>query len=194
MPAPPPASTSRPSLVVLCWGVFGVVALLGQAVWRMVPLALEPLRAHTLGGVEIGAYAAWVAFSLYAEGYRAFQLRFSPRVVARAVHLARHPRPLHVALAPAFCMGLLHATRKRLIVAWVSVIAIVGLVITVRSFPQPWRGIIDGGVVVALLWGIGSIVYFFGRVLAGREMNYPSDVPGAPTTNPAVETANALPR
>jgi hypothetical protein len=194
MPVPSLAPASRPSLVVLCWGVLGVVALLGQAVWRMVPLALEPLRAHTLGGVELGAYAAWVAFSLYAEGYRAFQLRFSPRVVARAVHLARHPRPLHVALAPAFCMGLLHATRKRLIVAWVSVIAIVGLVITVRSFPQPWRGIIDGGVVVALLWGIGSIFYFFGRVLAGRELNYPSDVPGSEVPTTAVETADALPR
>lgn len=194
MPAPSLASRSRPSLVVLCWGVLGVVALLGQAVWRMVPLALEPFRAHTLGVVEIGAYAGWVGFSLYAEGYRAFQLRFSPRVVARAVHLARHPRPLHVALAPAFCMGLLHATRRRLIVAWISVIAIVGLVITVRSFPQPWRGIIDGGVVVALLWGIGSLLYFFGRVLAGRELNYPSDVPEDAATNPAVEAANALPR
>jgi hypothetical protein len=194
MPVPSLAPASRPSLVILCWGVLGVVALLGQAVWRMVPLALEPLRAHTLGGVELGAYAAWVAFSLYAEGYRAFQLRFSPRVVARAVHLARHPRPLHVALAPAFCMGLLHATRKRLIVAWVSVIAIVGLVITVRSFPQPWRGIIDGGVVVALLWGIGSIFYFFGRVRAGRELNYPSDVPGSAAPATPVETADAVPR
>lgn len=194
MPAPSPASVSRPSLPILFWGVLGVVALLGQAVWRMVPLALEPFRAHRLGGVELGVYAAWVAFSLYAEGYRAFQLRFSPRVVARALHLARHPRPLHVALAPAFCMGLLHATRRRLIVAWVSVIAIVGLVITVRSFPQPWRGIIDGGVVVALIWGIGSILYFFARVLSGREMNYPSDVPDAGGPTAAVEAANALPR
>src|SRR5687767_15649720 len=42
MSPPSPASRSRPSLVVLCWGVLGVVALLGQAVWRMVPLALEP--------------------------------------------------------------------------------------------------------------------------------------------------------
>jgi hypothetical protein len=186
---PSPASHSRPSLVILCWGVLGVVALLAQAVWRMVPLALEPFQHHTLGAVEIGVYVAWVAFSLYAEGYRAFHLRFSPRVVARAVHLARHPRALHVIFAPAFCMGLLHATRRRLIVAWVSVIAIVGLVITVRSFPQPWRGIIDGGVVAALLWGIASIFYFLGKVLAGRELVFPNDVP---EDAPNVGTASAL--
>ncbi|HMJ15770.1 MAG TPA: hypothetical protein VK524_30345, partial [Polyangiaceae bacterium] len=162
-----------------CWGVLGVVALLGQAIWRMLPLALEPIRKHQLGGFHIGVYVAWVAFSVYAEGYRAFQLRFSPRVVARALHLAKNPRPLHVLLAPAFCMGLLHATRRRLIVAWVSVIAIVSVVIVVRGVPQPWRGIIDGGVVVALVWGVASILYFLGRVLAGGTFEYPSDVPAA---------------
>jgi hypothetical protein len=83
-------------------------------------------------------------------------------------------------LAPLFCMGLFHATRRRLMVAWISVVLIVGVVIAVRTVPQPWRGIIDGGVVVALIWGIGSIAYYVARVLAGHEHDYPSDVPTTP--------------
>ena len=47
---------------------------------------------------------------------------------------------------------------------------------------------------VALLWGIGSLFYFLGRVLTGRELNYPSDVPEDAATDRAVEAANALPR
>jgi len=35
----------------------------------------------------------------------------------------------------------------------------------VRRLAQPWRGIIDAGVVVGLAWGVGSVVYY---ALRGR--------------------------
>ena len=159
------------------WGVFGVVALLAQAVWRLTPLALQPIHEGTLGGGQSALYAAWVLFSIYAEGYRGFQKRFSPRVVARALHLARHPQPLHVALAPAFCMSLFHANARRVKIAWGVSLTIVFLVLTVRLLPQPWRGIIDGGVVIGLLWGIASILYSLARALSGGDLGVSSDVP-----------------
>jgi hypothetical protein len=161
--------------------VLGVVAILAQAVWRLAPLALEPLQEHSLSGGQALIYAAWVAVSLYAEGYRAFQLQFSPRVVARALYLARNPRIVHIALAPAFCMALIHATRRRLAVAWGTTLMIVALVMIVRRIPQPWRGIIDGGVVVALFWGMLAILYFLARALMGHDMTVPSDVPAGPS-------------
>src|SRR5690349_7859679 len=100
---------------------------------RLGPRAVEAIHAG-LTTLQWIALAASVAFNLWAEGIRAFQMQFSPRVVARAAALARmpSPRPLHVALAPLFCMGLIHATRKRLIVGWSVVIGVIGLVTLVR--------------------------------------------------------------
>ncbi len=156
-----------PSLAIAGWGLAGVTVLLGQAIWRLTPLALEPLRPGAMNGLQAALYVGWVGVAAYAEGYRAFQRGFSPRVVARAVYLAGHPHPLRVLLAPAFCMSLFHANRRGLRVAWGVLAMVIGLVIIVHHAPQPWRGIVDGGVVVGLVWGQLAIVYFAVRALAG---------------------------
>jgi hypothetical protein len=36
-------------------------------------------------------------------------------------------------------------------------VGVVALVLIVKSLPQPWRGIVDGGVVVGLAWGLVSL-------------------------------------
>jgi hypothetical protein len=165
------------SFSVASFGVLGVVALLGQAIWRLTPVALEPLRSRQLSAGQMAIYALWVLVSAYSEGYRAFQRGFSPRVVARAVHLARRPEPLHVLLAPAFCMSLFHASRRGLTVAWGISIAVFGLVWLVHHTPQPWRGIIDGGVVVGLLWGLLSLLFFSARALTGHPIRVQTNLP-----------------
>jgi hypothetical protein len=141
------------------WGIVGVVAILGNAIYRLTPIALaaHSARLTTLQWIVL---AVWLVFMVYSEGYRAFHKAFSPRVVARAQHLAAHPRPLHVAIAPLYCMGLVHATRKRMNVSWCVTLGIVGLVVLVRQLAQPWRGIIDGGVVLGLSVGVLSILYY----------------------------------
>lgn len=145
------------------WGIVGVIAILGKAIYQLVPVALRAFE-HSLGLVHWTTLVAWVAFMAYSEGYRAFHQGFSPRVVARAHHLAAHPRTLFVVLAPFYCMGLLHATRKRLIVSWCVTLGIVALIVLVRQLDQPWRGIIDAGVVLGLSIGIASILYYaFGK-------------------------------
>jgi hypothetical protein len=150
------------------WGVAGVLLLLVQAIYRLLPFALEPLSSG-MSALEWVCYLGFIAFNAYAEGYRGFQRSFSPRVAVRAMFIARNPRPLFVLLAPAFCMGLFHARRRRLIFAWVLTAFIVVLVIFVRLLPQPWRGVVDAGVVVGLAWGVASIAWFFGRaVLSGH--------------------------
>ena len=159
------------------WGVAGVLLLLGQAVYRLLPYALE-LVDHRLGALEIAVLVGWVVINGYSEGHRGFHRAFAPRVIARAQALDADPRPLLVVLAPLYCMGLLHATRKRLIVSWILTLAIVGIVIVVRMIDQPWRGIIDAGVVVGLAWGAASMIYFLVLALRGRTMPVPPDLPG----------------
>lgn len=134
-----------------------MLVLLGQAIWRLTPIALEPLRTGMTTG-QIALCVAWIGINGYAEGYRAFQLRFSPRVVVRALHLARNPRPLHVALAPLFCMSFFHATARGRAVAWGVTLGVLTAIVLIRYLAQPWRGILDAGVVVALAWGAMTLV------------------------------------
>lgn len=164
--------------LILAWGLLGVLALLGRALWRMTPIALEPLATDSLSSAQLGLYALWVIFNGYGEGYRAFQKAFCPRVVARAHHLATHPTWIRGLLAPLYCLSLFHANRKGLTVAWVMVAVIFVLVQVLGVTPQPWRGIVDGGVVVALGWGcVALLVFAVNTLLRGvpptAKMNLP---------------------
>lgn len=163
-------------LLVALWGVGGVIAVLLQAVSRLLPRALEALP--TLGALEWAVVGLWVAFMAYVEGWRGFHLRFAPRVAARALHLGRHPDAVAVALAPAYCMSLFHSTRRQLIVSWALLLGIVALVVLVRQLPQPWRGIVDAGVVVGLGIGTASLLWHGAQGLRGR-LPPPDDLPPA---------------
>ena len=181
MPTPPahtaPLRTPPLSLPIALWAAGGVVLILAQAILRLAPIAWEPVAEGQLVGWLWLPYLGSLVFNAYAEGYRSFQKVYAPRVVARALHLARFPRWHHVLLAPLFCMGFFHATRRRLIVSWVSAAVIVGVVVAVRAFPQPWRGIVDVGVVVGLSWGAASIVVSLITALRGRPPAVSPDLP-----------------
>ena len=125
-----------------------------------------------------GLYAFSVVFMAYAEGYKGFQLRFSPRVIARAARIGQAPwwcKPL----APLFCMGLVYATRRRLIASWVLLLGIITLVMLISGLAQPWRGAIDAGVVVGLSWGMISVLAAAGQHLRGRSPEISADMPTA---------------
>lgn len=154
-----------------------MAALLVKALWQLTPMALEPIRDHALSSWQIALYGLWVVFMAYSEGYKGFQLQMAPRVAARSLYLAQNPRPLWVALAPFFCMGLFHTTRRRLIVSWSIFIAVIVLVIAVRHLEQPWRGMVDGGVVVGLGWGLTAILWSFYLSLTGRLTDISPEVP-----------------
>lgn len=161
--------------LIAAWGIGGVCLLLVQALWRLTPYALEPL-VEGMTAFHWALYVGWIAVNGWAEGYRGFQCRFSPRVVQRAFWLARHPEPLHVIFAPIFCMSYFHASRRGKIVAWVLLAFIVCAIVLVRMLPQPWRGIIDAGVVVGLAWGLVAILAFWARA-ASTPPGTPNDLP-----------------
>ena len=144
------------------WGIGGVVLLIGSAVWRLSPHVFE-LQQHDLSVWQWLLLLAFTAFMLYSEGYKGFHLNFAPRVVVRARGLQDSGKPLLYLLAPLVCMGYLYATRKRQLTSFIITFAIVVLVLLVRLLPQPWRGIVDVGVVAGLGLGILSILWFWLR-------------------------------
>jgi len=158
------------------WGLAGVALLLGSAIYRLTPLAIDAF-AYDWSWYHWLSFALMIFFMAYAEGYRAFQQGFSPRVAARARYLRNHPNALHALLAPLFCMAYFHALKRRQIVSISVTAGIIVLVILVRLLPQPWRGIIDGSVVVGLAWGLVSLIVFGFQAFTQEQFNYSSEVP-----------------
>lgn len=170
-----PSGTTE--ILIYGWGALGVVALLLQAIIRLTPHALQPLLSGSLSSAQAFVYVGWVLFCGYAEGYRSFQGRFSPRVVARALYLAKVKNRLGVVLAPLFCMAFFHATRRARISAWTVSMLVIAAVLIVHHLTQPWRGIVDGGVVIGLAWGIVAILAHFVRALRGLQPEISDEVP-----------------
>ena len=159
------------------WGIAGVILLLSSAVMRLSPRIVE-LQNFSLGYQHWLLVLVFVPWMAWAEGYRGFHKAFSPRVVARANYLREGGHPLLSVLAPFFCMGYFHATRKRKIVSWTVTGGIVVLILLVRLTPQPWRGIIDAGVVLGLTLGILSLLYYFFQAAFGQWRHpVPLDLP-----------------
>lgn len=154
------------SIGIASWGVLGVGLLLGRALVQLTPIALEAVASHAFRLPHWALLLAWVAFNAYAEGYLGFHRKFSPRVVGRALDLGRNPTLLRVILAAPYCIGLFEAPRRTMLTSWILVLVIAAVVFGVRHISQPWRGIIDAGVVVGLGIGLLSLLASFVSALA----------------------------
>lgn len=159
------------SRLVQSWGVLGVLAYLSYGVAKVVPIVLDGL-----GAIEEpwqwALLAANLLFFAYVEGYKGFQLGFSPRVVSRAwvVSEETDSAPLwHKVLAPAFCIGYFHGTQKRVITSWAVTTVIFVVVIGVKQLANPYRAIIDAGVIIGLVWGILSIIVLYALSLQSEQ-------------------------
>lgn len=165
---------ARPSSAVVCgivasvWGAAGLAGLLLFAVARLLGViaagwAVPWDWSHwTVAGVN-AVFMAW------SEGYRGFQLRFSPRCAARVKWLAHNPSPVRVLLAPLFVMAFFGAPRGRVIATWVLTIAIVIAIVVVHALAQPWRAALDIGVVIGLCWGLATFGLWLWRVFSAPD-------------------------
>jgi hypothetical protein len=157
-------------LLLASWGLLGIFFLVGRALWRLSVIALDGILNYPLPGWQWAVLIAWIVINAYSEGYKGFQKKFSPRTVARAWYLADNPTVLRVILGPFFTMGFFDANRKTKITAYIVVILVTLLVMFVSGLSQPWRGIIDAGVVAGLGWGLISILVIFAKTcLSGYE-------------------------
>jgi hypothetical protein len=111
------------------------------------------------------------------EGYRSFQKGLSARVVARAKYLGQDPNWRHHLLAPLFCLGYFYATPKRKRTAYTVLGMIIGFIWLVRQLDQPWRGIVDVGVIVGFSWGLGSFIWYGVQAFTKPDFNVSPEVP-----------------
>lgn len=157
------------------WGFGGAFALISFAVWRLSPIALDVVN-YDLTTLQWTALIANIIYMLHAEGYKGFQQGFSPRVAARTLYLHDNPSAKRVILAPLFIMGYFDSTPKRLIVTYALTTMIITLVIIIRQIDQPWRGIIDAGVVAGLIWGLISMIYFLYSAVFTNTFEYSPEI------------------
>lgn len=135
------------------WAVAGLTALLAWAIVRLASIALGALD-HPFAWYHWAVLGAIVPLMAWSEGVRGFQNRFSPRVVERAMLIRSAPTLARVVFAPLFAAGFFGGTRRDWLRAYFGTVAIVVLVVLIHRLEQPWRGILDAGVVTGLTWGV----------------------------------------
>jgi hypothetical protein len=149
------------------WGVGGILFIVGYAVVRLAHPSVEAF-SHELRWFHWLLLMGNTAFVVYAKAYRGFQKGLSPRIAARARSLRDEPTSLRVALAPLFCLGYFQIARRRQISMIAITISMVALIFLVRLLGQPWRGIIDTGIVVGLTWGFATIAVYSAKALTSE--------------------------
>jgi hypothetical protein len=152
------------------WGVVQVVSVLANAIKRLLPVATQPFQRKDLSTEHWGLYVAFCLIMAYTEGYKAFQLKFSPMVVSRAFNLVQNSSILRILLAGPYSMGMFGASKKRMIVSWSITAGVFSLVKIVKYLPYPYRSIVDAGVVVGLSYGTFSILAYTVKALLGGKI------------------------
>ena len=160
----------------VAWGLAGIAALLVYAAISLGHYAIDALAAG-LGSLESLVLAVNTVFMAWAEGYRGFQQRFSPRVAARALNLYLYPTVPRLILAPLFCAGFFGATLRLQRTTWIGTGLIVLAVLIFNQLSQPWRGILDAGVLVGLVWGTTSLLAAAWTTFRERREIVPAEVP-----------------
>lgn len=145
--------------IAVLWGITGIGLLIGSAIYRLSAIGLETFN-YSLDWYHWAALAFSIAFMGFAEGYRGFQQAWSPRVAARLLFLSQNVSPVRFLLAPLFCMGFFDIVKRRMIVTYCLTFGIILMVLLVHQLDQPWRGIVDIGVVTGLAWGMASLAIF----------------------------------
>ncbi|HEX6242144.1 MAG TPA: hypothetical protein VFZ61_14640, partial [Polyangiales bacterium] len=118
-----PLSSTRAPVWVAGWAVGGVVLTFAEAIYRLGLRAVETLRME-LSPLAWAVFVVTSAAFAYGEGYRALQLRFAPRVIARAFAIDVR-RKRDVVLAPLYALSLLGAPARELARAYLAVALIV---------------------------------------------------------------------
>lgn len=160
-------SLRRPSKALLVWGVGGAMALLSWGVARVFPHALEPALDGSMLAWHWALYLFMIVFNAWTEGYKTFQKSITPRVLARAQWVAENPRRVPTLAVPFFVAGFFAMQKRALIVRYIVIVIVVAVIVGMRFVPQPWRGIVDAGVVVGLGWGVVAMGVGLVRMLGG---------------------------
>lgn len=176
--APGPPVSGPAGALAAAWGVGGVLFLLVRGLLGLAAPAGEAFRGLSPGlGLLVGLLVVLPLGAL--KGRFVFQRNVAPRVVGRAFHLARGTRRAHALLAPLYCLGLIHASRRRRTIGWVMMALIAGFVAGTRLLGQPYRGVVAAAVALGLAWGAVALVAIALRAWRGAPPRVSLDLPEA---------------
>ena len=162
--------------IASCWGIIGFYSLVIFAMIRLSVYTVEAF-AQPFTLVQWLVLFVSIVFMAYSEGYKGFQKSYSPRFAARVHYLSSQANGLQLILAPLFCMGFFNAPKRRIISSVLLSSMIVTFVLLFKLVPQPWRGILDAGVVLGLIWGLITTalccyqVFFTSKPIADPEVS-----------------------
>jgi hypothetical protein len=158
------------------WGLVGVTFVLGFAIVRLARIGFDSF-SYGYEWYHWLILAVSIVFMAWSEGYKGFQKSYAPRLAARIRYLRDNPRPMRTLLSPLFGMGFFYTTRRRLIGSYLLIVMILIFVLIAHQLPQPWRGILDLGVVVGLSWGLVAILVYSWIALTQDEFLYSPELP-----------------
>ncbi len=162
-------------VLAFLWGIAGLILLLGFASWRLSAYTIESF-SMPLNWIHWIVFLGFSIFMAHSEGYKGFQKKFSPRFAARCKYLLHNTNLLQLLLAPLFCMGFFHAPKKRVIATFALTIMIIIFILTFRLIPQPWKGLLDAGVVIGLIWGILSSLYYCFKAFTDNNFEWDAEI------------------
>lgn len=168
-------SVSLSNKIAVFWGILGVSTLLLSAVYRLLPKALEGMN-YSWTWFHWTVCILFFIFMVYSEVWRGFHQRFSPTVAARLKYLSQNGGLLDKLFAPLFGMGYFHATRRRKLTSFGVSFGVILLIVMVHFVSQPWRGIIDVGVIGGLALGVVDVWYFIFVAFTDSDFDYPAEV------------------
>lgn len=150
MPASPRARLAE------SWALLGVSFVFLKSAMQLGVRGVLTMRAG-MTTVEWALLVLITALFVYGEGVRALQRKYMPYVLRR-IALLDGERVLNQLLAPLYALSLIGAPPRILARAWAGTAAIVAAVVIVRQFSEPWRGIVDFAVAMALAWGLVALL------------------------------------
>ena len=141
------------------WAIVVVLGVLLFAVFRLAQHSWVALQMP-LGWLEYSVLLINTLFMAYSEGYKGFHLSFAPRFAARVKYVYQQGQGVQLWLSPLFCFGYFGTTKAKQVVAFALTILLICVIVLMGYMPQPWRGVVDAGVVVGLSIGVLSMLYW----------------------------------
>ena len=151
------------------WAIVGFSGLMLWAIYRLALITVDALQMP----MSVLAWALLIIntlFMAWSEGYRGFQQAYSPRFARRVVLLRTTESFPNMLLAPLFAMGFYGADPKRMRITYLIALLLVVVIIVFHQIPQPWRGVLDAGVVVGLSWGTLATWWHCYLALTGKPL------------------------
>ncbi|MBT3756892.1 MAG: hypothetical protein HOK80_08665 [Candidatus Cloacimonetes bacterium] len=153
--------------LIYIYSIGGVIAIFSSAIYRLYPHVKESMSLE-FSALNWTVLAAYLIVMIVGKGYFALHRGFVPRVIVRSEQIISNGNLIDKLLAPLYCMGFFKAPKKRMIISYLMILFIISFLVSASKIVQPWRGIIDLGVIVGLSLGIISLLLLGSKKLISK--------------------------